>query len=238
MLVIPAVDIKGGKCVRLRQGRAEEETVFGDDPVEMARHWESEGAEYLHVVDLDGAFEGVPKNRVLVKDIIGALKIKVDVGGGFRTEETIGDVLDCGADRVIIGTRAVESAEWVRDLARRYPNRIAVGIDAREGRVATHGWVRTTDVTPIELVKLLGDVPLAAYIYTDILRDGTKTGPNIRAIERFAGATAVPVIGSGGVSSLDDLRQLAQIALEGAIVGRALYDKRFTLAEAMIAAAG
>ena len=236
MLVIPAVDIKGGKCVRLRQGRAEEETVFGEDPVEMARHWESEGAEYLHVVDLDGAFEGVPKNRALVKDIIGALKIKVDVGGGIRTEETVGDLLDCGADRVVLGTRAVESVEWVAELTGKYPKRIAVGIDAREGMVATHGWVRTTGVTPIELVKLLADAPVAAYIYTDILRDGTGSGPNIRAIERFARATDIPVIGSGGVSCLDDLRRLARIGLQAAIVGRALYDKRFTLAEAITAA--
>jgi len=236
MLVIPAVDIKGGKCVRLRQGRAEEETVFGEDPLEMARHWESEGAEYLHVVDLDGAFEGVPKNMALVKDIIGALKIKVDVGGGIRTEETIGDLLDSGADRVVLGTRAVESVEWVAELTRKYPRRIAVGIDAREGMVATHGWVRTTDVTPIELVKLLADAPVAAYIYTDVLRDGTTTGPNIRAIERFARATDIPVIGSGGVSCLDDLRRLARIGLQGAIVGRALYDGLFTLSQAIAAA--
>ena len=236
MLVIPAVDIKGGKCVRLRQGRAEEETVFGEDPLEMARHWESEGAEYLHVVDLDGAFEGVPKNMALVKDIIGALKIKVDVGGGIRTEETVGDLLDCGADRVVLGTRAVESVEWVAELTRKYPRRIAVGIDAREGMVATHGWVRTTDVTPIELVKLLADAPVAAYIYTDVLRDGTTTGPNVRAIERFARATDIPVIGSGGVSCLDDLRRLARIGLQGAIVGRALYDGLFTLSQAIAAA--
>ena len=236
MLVIPAVDIKGGKCVRLRQGRADEETVFSEDPLEMARHWEEEGATYLHVVDLDGAFEGTPVNLELVKDIVRGVNIHVEVGGGLRTEAAVGDVLNSGADRVVLGTKAVESVAWVTDVAQTYPGRIAIGIDTRRGMVATHGWVRTTGITPIELVKLLGDAPLSAYIYTDVLRDGMNTGPNIPAIERFARATRVPVIGSGGVSSLDDLRSLAQIGVHAAIVGRALYDGRFTLPEAVLAA--
>ncbi|HUW55549.1 MAG TPA: 1-(5-phosphoribosyl)-5-[(5-phosphoribosylamino)methylideneamino]imidazole-4-carboxamide isomerase [Planctomycetota bacterium] len=236
MLVIPAVDIKGGKCVRLRQGRAEEETVFGEDPVGMARHWEEEGAGYLHVVDLDGAFEGTPINLELVKSIVRGVGIPVEIGGGLRTERAVAELLELGADRVVLGTSAVESVEWVSDLARGYPGRVAVGIDTRRGMVATHGWVKTTEVTPIELVKLLGDAPVAAYIYTDVLRDGTKTGPNVRAIQRFAHATHVPVIGSGGVSSLEDLRALARIGLHAAIVGRALYDGLFTLADAVKAA--
>lgn len=233
MLVIPAVDIKGGKCVRLRQGRAEEETVFGEDPVALARHWETEGAEYLHIVDLDGAFEGEPKNLDVVMEIIRTLTIKTDVGGGIRTVETIDELLDCGADRVIIGTRAVESVEWVVELAERYPRRIAVGIDARKGMITTHGWVKTSTMTPIELVKSIGDAPLSAYIYTDVLRDGTNTGPNVPATERFARATSIPVIASGGVASLDDLRAVSRIGVCGVIVGRALYEKRFTLAEAV-----
>ena len=236
MLIIPAVDIKGGRAVRLRQGRADEETVFGDDPIEMAVRWQDEGAEYLHVVDLDGAFEGKPRNLQIVKKILGALNIPVEVGGGIRDEETISVLLDAGADRVIIGTRAVESVPWVTEIAAEHPGRIAVGIDAREGMVATHGWVRSSSVTPLELAKVLEGAPLTAYIYTDVLRDGTNTGPNIHATGAFAHGTKVPVIASGGVSSLDDIRQLAQLDLLGIIIGRALYDNRFTLAEAKAAA--
>ncbi|HUU42195.1 MAG TPA: 1-(5-phosphoribosyl)-5-[(5-phosphoribosylamino)methylideneamino]imidazole-4-carboxamide isomerase, partial [Planctomycetota bacterium] len=231
MLVIPAVDIKGGKCVRLRQGRADEETVFGEDPVAMALHWQTEGAGYLHVVDLDGAFEGTPKNVDLVKRIVTTLEIRVDVGGGLRTEASIVEMLDAGADRVVLGTRAVESVDWVVDLAEQHPQRIAVGIDARQGMIATHGWRKTSSVTPIELVKMIGSAPLAAYIYTDVLRDGTNTGPNLSATGRFLRSTKIPVIASGGVSSLDDVRALAKLDLAGVIVGRALYDERFTLAE-------
>ena len=243
MLIIPAVDIKGGRAVRLRQGRADEETVFGDDPIEMAVRWQDEGAEYLHVVDLDGAFEGKPRNLQIVKKILGALNIPVEVGGGIRDEETISVLLETGADRVIIGTRAVESVLWVTEIAavaieivragQEHPGRIAVGIDAREGMVATHGWVRSSSVTPLELAKVLEGAPLTAYIYTDVLRDGTNTGPNIHATGAFAHGTKVPVIASGGVSSLDDIRQLAQLDLLGIIIGRALYDNRFTLAQAI-----
>jgi phosphoribosylformimino-5-aminoimidazole carboxamide ribotide isomerase len=236
MLIIPAVDIKGGKCVRLRQGRADEETVFAEDPVAMARHWEAEGAEYLHVVDLDGAFEGEPRNTELIVRILGTLGIPADVGGGLRTEASIAAMLEAGADRVVIGTRAVESVRWVVELARRHPKRVAVGIDARKGMITTHGWVKTSAMTPIELVRELNDAPLGAYIYTDVLRDGTNTGPNVAATERFAKSTAVPVIASGGVSSLADVRALAKIDVAGVIIGRALYDERFTLAEAVAAA--
>jgi len=238
MLVIPAVDIRGGKCVRLRQGKAAEETVFGDDPVDMARHWEREGAQYLHVVDLDGAFDGTPRNLEIVKRILAALAVKAEVGGGLRAEEDIKALLDAGADRVVLGTRAVESAQWVRDLATQYPGRVAVGVDVRKGFVATRGWVETSDVTPAELLKKLADAPLAAYIYTDVLRDGTTTGPNVAAIERFAKASPIAVIGSGGVSGLDDLRRLARTTVQGVVVGRALYDRRFTLPEAIEAARG
>jgi len=236
MLIIPAVDIKGGKCVRLRQGLAEEETVFSDDPVEAARRWETQGAQYLHVVDLDGAFEGTPRNREIVQAILGALGIGVEVSGGLRTEETIEDLLSGGADRVVLGTRAVESVEWAVKLAEKYPHRIAIGIDARKGMIATHGWVKDSGLTPLELMKRLEGAPLAAYIYTDILRDGINQGPNFAAIERIAHATDVPVIGSGGVSSLDDIRRLAKIDIHGVIIGRALYDGRFTLVEAIEAA--
>jgi phosphoribosylformimino-5-aminoimidazole carboxamide ribotide isomerase len=232
MLVIPAVDIRGGKCVRLRQGKAAEETVFGHDPVEIARHWEREGAEYLHVVDLDGAFGGTPRNLEIVKKLVRAVPVKTEVGGGLRAEKEIQGLLEAGADRVIVGTRAVESVEWVRELAAKYPGRVAIGVDVREGMVATHGWVKTSELTPTDMLKMLAGAPLAAYIYTDVLRDGMNTGPNVAAIERFAKASPHPVIGSGGVSSLEDLRRLARTGIHGVVVGRALYDRRFTLAEA------
>jgi phosphoribosylformimino-5-aminoimidazole carboxamide ribotide isomerase len=227
MLVIPAVDIRGGKCVRLRQGKAAEETVFGDDPVEMARHWEREGAEYLHVVDLDGAFDGTPKNLKIVKRIIRAVDIRVEVGGGIREDAVVEELFAVGADRVIIGTKAIESFDWVRRVVGKHPNGVAIGIDVKEGFVATHGWVEKSAVAPSDLLELFRDYPVAAYIYTDILRDGTKTGPNVAATKLFAAETTTPVIASGGVSCLDDLHELAAAGIEGTIVGRALYDRRF-----------
>lgn len=236
MMVIPAVDIKGGKCVRLRQGRPEDVTVFGDDPVAMAQRWEQEGASYLHVVDLDGAFEGESRNLDIIKRIVRTLKIKVEVGGGLRTDEAVDELLNEGADRVVLGTRVVESVSWLTQFTCKFPDRIAVGIDVRDGLLTTHGMLQTSGVTPIELVRLIGDAPLAAYIYTDVLRDGTNTGPNIAAIRRFAHATRIPVIGSGGVSSLDDVRELAALGIFGVVIGRALYDGRFTLKDAQKAA--
>jgi phosphoribosylformimino-5-aminoimidazole carboxamide ribotide isomerase len=238
MLVIPAVDIRGGKCVRLRQGRAEEETVFGDDPVKIARQWEREGAQYLHVVDLDGAFEGTPANIKIVKRIIRAVDIRVEVGGGVREDAVVEELLAVGADRVIIGTKAIESFDWVRSVVEKHPNGVAIGIDVKDGFVATRGWVEKSAVAPSDLLELFRDYPVAAYIYTDILRDGTSTGPNVAATKLFAAETTTPVIASGGVSSLDDLRRLARTGIQGVVVGRALYDRRFTLAEAIEAARG
>ena len=236
MLVIPAVDIKGGKCVRLRQGRADAVTVFGDDPVAAARRWEGEGAEYLHVVDLDGAFSGEPANLSIVKKIIRSLKVKVEVGGGIRTDAVVDGLLKAKADRVIIGTQAVESFDWVRDLVEKHPDRVAIGIDVKDGFVAIRGWIEKSAIAPSNLLDLFHDLPIAAYIYTDIQRDGIRKGPNVDATRRFADEAGVPVIASGGVSSLDDLRALAAAGIHAVIVGRALYDGVFTLAEAIEAA--
>ncbi len=236
MLVIPAVDIKAGKCVRLRQGRADAVTVFDDDPVAAAKRWEAEGAEYLHVVDLDGAFEGKPANLAIVKQIIKAVKVKVEVGGGIRTDADVEELLGAGADRVIIGTKAAESFDWVKALIAKHPRRVAIGVDVKDGFVAVRGWVETSALSPFDLLDIFGDCPVAAYIYTDVLRDGIRTGPNLDATRDFASEASAPVIASGGVSSLDDLRALAKAGIHGAICGRALYDGAFTLAEAIAAA--
>jgi phosphoribosylformimino-5-aminoimidazole carboxamide ribotide isomerase len=238
MLVIPAVDIKGGKCVRLRQGRAEDVTVFSDDPVVAAVRWEKAGAKYLHVVDLDGAFEGTPANIKIVKRIIKAVDIRVEVGGGIREDAVVEEMLAVGADRVIIGTKAIESFDWVRRVVEKHPDRVAIGIDVKDGFVATRGWVEKSAVAPLDLLELFRGLRIGAWIYTDIQRDGVKTGPNIAATKLFAARTTVPVIASGGVSTLDDLRALAAAGFHGAIVGRALYDQAFTLAEAIAAAKG
>ena len=238
MIVIPAVDIKGGKCVRLRQGRADAVTVFDDDPVAAAKRWAKEGAEYLHVVDLDGAFEGKPANLAIVKKIIKAVKIKVEVGGGIRTEEMVDDLLGAGADRVILGTKAAESFDWVRALVAKHPDRVAIGVDVKDGFVAVRGWVEASALSPFDMLEVFHNYPVAAYIYTDVQRDGIKTGPNIEATQEFASEAGAPVIASGGVSSLDDLRALAAAGISGAICGRALYDGAFTLADAIAAAKG
>jgi phosphoribosylformimino-5-aminoimidazole carboxamide ribotide isomerase len=233
MLVIPAVDIRGGKCVRLRQGRAEEETVFGDDPVKIARQWEREGAQYLHVVDLDGAFEGAPRQLDIVSRIAAEVGCPVECGGGFRTDEAIAQALDAGIDRVVVGTRALGSPDWLRQLARKHPGRIVAGIDARDGKVAVKGWTEVSELDALELGRAVGDCGVRAIIFTDIARDGMLTGPNVEAVCRMAEAVAVPVIASGGVGSHDDVRALAALPIEGMIIGKALYDGRVDLPEAL-----
>ena len=182
MLIIPAIDIKNGQCVRLRQGRAEDETVYGADPVAMAFRWQAEGGQYLHVVDLDGAFEGRPVNAALIRKIVNELHIPVEVGGGIRTYKDVESYLEAGVERVIIGTRAVESPFWLRVLCDRFPKRIAVGVDARDGKVAVQGWKLTTEMTAVELIGYLENYGIAALIYTDISKDGMLAGPNFESI--------------------------------------------------------
>ena len=234
MILYPAIDLKDGNCVRLLRGEMEAATVFGTDPAAQARAFQDAGAEWLHLVDLNGAFAGRPVNGAAVEAILGTINIPVQLGGGIRDMATVEGWLAKGLSRVILGTVAVENPDLVRQAAAAFPGRIAVGIDARGGRVATRGWATETEVMATDLARRFEDAGVAAIIYTDIDRDGAMQGPNIAATEGLARAVGIPVIASGGVSSLDDLRALAQTqVIAGAISGRALYDGAIDLAEAL-----
>lgn len=225
--LIPAIDLKDGHCVRLKQGRMEDATDYGDDPVAMARHWQSRGAKRLHLVDLDGAFAGKPENQVAVKGICEALDIPVQLGGGLRNLSSIEQMLDLGIQRVILGSAAVSNPQLVTDACSNFPGRICIGIDAKDGMVAVHGWGDVTNIAAISLAHRFEDSGVAAIIYTDIARDGMLSGPNIDETIRLASSTSVPVIASGGVSRLDDVLRLAAHAdkgICGAITGRAIYE--------------
>ena len=232
MQVIPAIDLRGGRCVRLRQGDYDRETVFGDDPAAMAAKWESEGASRIHLVDLDGAKEGRPVNVEAVKAILGRVKAPCQLGGGVRNEATIAAWLDAGLDRVIVGTRALQDPPWFRSMVEKYPGRLTLGLDARDGRVATGGWLDVSEVDATTLALQFDDLPLASVIYTDIARDGMLEGPNLETTEALARALKTPVTASGGVGGLEDLARLATLPVEAVIVGRALYEGRFRLSEA------
>ncbi|RMD49868.1 MAG: 1-(5-phosphoribosyl)-5-[(5-phosphoribosylamino)methylideneamino]imidazole-4-carboxamide isomerase [Alphaproteobacteria bacterium] len=240
MRLYPAIDLKDGQCVRLLRGEMDRATVFNPDPADQARRFAEAGCEWLHIVDLNGAFAGRPVNAGAVEAILEAVSIPVQLGGGIRDMATIEDWLSRGVARVILGTVAVERPELVREAARAFPGRVAVGIDARDGRVATRGWAEVTDIGATELAKRHEDAGVAAIIYTDISRDGAMQGPNVEATAALARAVSVPVIASGGVSSLDDLRALRDCGapLEGAICGRALYDGAFSLADALAVCRG
>lgn len=236
MLIIPAVDIRGGRCVRLVHGELDKETVYHEDPVEMGRRWEAEGAGRLHLVDLDGAFQGSMINAAVIENIVRAVKIPVQVGGGIRDTETASDLLERGVSRVILGTAAVTNPAVVQELCERYPGRIMVGIDARSGRVAIRGWVEEADKGAVELALEMAKLGVREIIYTDIHRDGTLQGPNLEALREMAEAVPLSVIASGGVSSLEDIKNL--LALErfgvtGVITGQALYTGRIRLQEAL-----
>ena len=232
--VIPAVDLRGGRCVRLLQGRADAETVFSDDPVAMARRWESEGAPRLHVVDLDGAFAGGPAQTAIVREIARAIAIPLEVGGGLRTVEHIEAVLEAGARWAIVGTRAALDPHFLGEICRRFDERIIVGVDASDGRVAVDGWTRVLELEAAALARDAAHAGAGALIYTDIARDGTQNGPNVWSTEAVARAAGIPVFASGGVGSLDDIRQVAGIpGVEGVIVGRALYTGAVCLRDAL-----
>jgi len=237
-MVIPAVDIRGGRCVRLREGRADAETVYFDDPLEAARLWASAGARLIHVVDLDGAFEGQPVNFGLVAEIAQALDVPVEVGGGVRSEETVERYLGAGVERVVIGTQALREPGWFAALCRRFPGRVVAGVDARGGKVAVEGWAETSQVDAIEFARRLDEARPRAIIFTDVATDGTMKGPNLRALERLLEAVATPVVASGGIASLEDVRRVAALGAEGMIIGKALFDGAFSLAEAIAAAEG
>lgn len=234
MILYPAIDLKDGNCVRLLRGDMEAATVFGSDPAAQARAFQDAGAQWLHLVDLNGAFEGKPVNDGAVQAIIAATQMPVQLGGGIRDMATIDYWLERGVTRVILGTVAVEQPDLVREAALAHPGHIAVGIDARQGRVATRGWAEETDVMATDLARAFQDAGVAAIIYTDIDRDGAMQGPNVAATEALARAVAIPVIASGGVSSMQDLHALQQTGvIAGAISGRALYDGAIDLASAL-----
>jgi phosphoribosylformimino-5-aminoimidazole carboxamide ribotide isomerase len=236
MLLIPAIDLKEGKCVRLRQGRMEDDTVFSEDPVAVAGRWVGLGAKRLHLVDLDGAFAGKPRNAEVIHAIVEAFPdVPIQIGGGIRDEETIQAYLNAGVEYVIIGTKAVNAPHFVRDMAVEYPRRIIVGLDAKDGKVAIDGWSKLSRHDVIDLAKHFEEDGVEAIIYTDISRDGMMQGVNIEATSRLARAIRIPVIASGGITNIDDIRALGGIAgdgVMGAITGRAIYEGTLDFAEA------
>ena len=236
MIIIPAVDIKNEKCVRLFQGRMDSETVFSDDPAAMAKKWEGEGAKIIHVIDLDGAVEKSPRNLNSIRKIIEGINTPIQVGGGIRNEKTIGMYLDLGVRRVIIGTEAIQNPRLVEDACRLFPDQIVVGIDARNGLVAIEGWTKTTQMRAVDLSKKFEDCGVAMINFTDIHRDGMQTGPNIDETRRLAEAVSIPVVASGGVSTLEDIKNLLPlraVGVVGIITGRALYSGSLKLKEAI-----
>jgi phosphoribosylformimino-5-aminoimidazole carboxamide ribotide isomerase len=236
MILYPAIDLKDGRCVRLKRGEMAQATVFNDDPAAQARAFEAQGFTWLHIVDLNGAFAGKPVNAPAVETILGAVAIPVQLGGGIRDLATIEMWLGKGVRRVILGTVAVKDPPLVREACRKFPGRIVVGIDARGGRVAVEGWAETSELNAIELARRLGDVGVAAIVYTDIDRDGVLQGLNLPATAELARATSIPVIASGGLAGIEDVRALLRpeyAILQGVIAGRALYDGRLDAREAL-----
>lgn len=234
MIIIPAIDLKDGKCVRLLQGKKEEVTVYSDDPASMAEHWVDLGARMLHVVDLDGAFSGEQKNIEKIKDIRKRIHVPMQLGGGIRDIERISQLIDLGVDRVIIGTSAASDPEMIKQAAQKYPGQLLVGIDAKDGMVAVKGWVEVTELEAIDFAIKMETLGAAGIIYTDISRDGMLSGPNIDAMAKMVKAVRIPIIASGGVSHLDDIRDLMQIKdLWGVITGKALYSGALDLKQAI-----
>lgn len=241
MVIIPAIDIKDGKCVRLLQGDFNRVTVYADDPVEMAKTWRRRGAERLHVVDLDGSKEGGPVNGEVIERIARAVDVTVQVGGGIRCMETVERYLTAGVGRVILGTAVLKNRDFVIEACRCFPGRIILGIDARDGMVAVEGWLEQTEQSPAELAVMYEGYGIDAIIYTDIGRDGMQTGVNLDSTAQLAGAASIPVIASGGVSNIDDIKRLLSMkdsGIMGVIVGKALYDGRIDLEEAIAVARG
>ena len=236
MIIIPAIDLKEGRCVRLEQGLMEKDTVYSDDPAAQAKTWQDQGGELLHIVDLDGAFAGVPKNKDAIEAIVAAIDIPTELGGGIRDLETIEAYLELGVGRVILGTVAKENPSLVEEACRLFPGRIVVGIDAKDGLVAVRGWADVTEKQASELAREMEGFGVEAIIYTDIARDGMMQGPNIEATKALAESISIPVIASGGVSSLRDIRQLLSIeasGVNGVITGKAIYTGALDLREAV-----
>jgi len=236
MIVIPAIDLKNGQCVRLEQGLMERDTVYNDDPAAQARIWQEQGGELLHIVDLDGAFAGTPRNSAAIRAIVNAIEIPAELGGGIRDLQTIENYLELGIRRVVLGSVAKENPALVEEACRVFPGRIVVGIDAKDGFVAIHGWKDVTGEKAVDLARRMEDFGVEAIIYTDIARDGMMTGPNIEATRSLAEAIGIPVIASGGISSLQDIENLLAIedaGIHGVITGKAIYSGALSLREAV-----
>ncbi|QDT68926.1 1-(5-phosphoribosyl)-5-[(5-phosphoribosylamino)methylideneamino] imidazole-4-carboxamide isomerase [Planctomycetes bacterium MalM25] len=244
MEIWPAIDLRGGMCVRLRQGDYEQETVFNKEPATVARQFAEAGARCLHVVDLDGAREGAPVNLPAVEEILDALNgydggFRVELGGGIRDEQSIAELLDFGLDRLVVGTSAIKQTDWFEAIVERFPNRLVLGVDARDGLVATDGWLETSQTSAVELAGRFADKPLSAIVYTDIATDGMMQGPNVAAMAEMQRAMGkVPVVASGGVTTIEDVRALKEAGLAAAIIGRALYEGTIQLPEALKVANG
>ncbi len=235
MLLIPAIDLKDGKCVRLRQGEMSQVTRYSDDPVGMAEQWQNIGARYLHIVDLDGAVEGTPKHLPQIEAIAKKLTIPIQVGGGIRSVETVQAYRAIGVDRVVVGTAALQDSKFLASIAQQFPQKILVGIDVKQGLVAVHGWTTVSTLTPRQVFEAIKELPLGGIVYTDISRDGMLNGPNISALREAAETSPVPVIASGGVTALDDIRAIQEIGnnISGVIVGKALYEGTLDLKAAL-----
>ena len=236
MQIWPAIDLRGGKCVRLRQGDYARETVFGDDPVAVARQFQAEGARFLHLVDLDGARDGRSVNFDVVRAIVEAVDMQCELGGGIRDEQAIDQLLGIGLSRLVLGTTALKQPEWFGQMCRKYPDRLVLGLDARDGRVATDGWLETSDIEAPELARQFQELPLAAIVYTDIATDGMMQGPNVPAMAEMQRMVDVPVVASGGVTTTADVEALARAGMAAAIIGRALYEGTITVPAALAAA--
>ena len=234
MKLYPAIDIKDGRCVRLKQGRFDQVKVYSDSPAEVAALWESKGASFLHLVDLDGALKGRSANADCIREIVQTVNIPAELGGGIRSLDDIREVLELGVYRAIIGTKAVEDPQMLRDAVEQFgAEHIAVGIDAKDGMVAVNGWEQVSQISAMELAMQMKEMGVKTIIYTDISRDGMLTGPNVEATKRLSDATGLDVVASGGVSCMEDLRQIHEAGIRGAIIGKALYEERVDLADAV-----
>lgn len=233
MIIFPAIDIKDGRCVRLTQGKFDQVSIYNDNPAEVARLWESMGAQYIHLVDLDGAKDGSPASRDMVKSVIDAVDIPVQVGGGIRSLERADQLIELGARRIILGTAAVNDRELTQAVAERYPGRTAVSVDAVNGMAAVNGWAKVSDTDVLDICAFMQEIGINTLIYTDILMDGMLKGPNFGEYERLMRETSLDIIASGGVTTKEDIERLAQMGIYGAIVGKALYDEKIDLKEAI-----
>lgn len=236
MQIWPAIDIRGGRCVRLVQGDYDQETVYGFNPADMAVRFQSDGATGLHLVDLDGARDGDNPNKKQIAEVVSEVDVPCQLGGGIRSEQTIRDYLDLGVTRLIVGTKALTDPAWFSQMCGKYPDRLLIAIDARDGKVSTEGWKKTSATNAVELAQQISTNPIAGVIYTDIAKDGMLGGPNFGAMREMVQAVDVPVIASGGVTTVEDVSKLTTVGVEGCIVGRALYEGHLTLQAAMLAA--